>query len=208
MTFSVSATADAGRLVKNVEKVYRTIRDYRARFTQTVEYTALGKSQTDTGVVFFKKPGRMRWEYDPPKSQVIVINSKKVWFYMPTDRQVLVEDARRAFSSKTPVSLLSGASRLRKYFDIKKTNRFQDKAHGITLQLIPKEPIKQVKEIYIAVDENSYIITDTFVVDHFDNVTHIVLSDIKINIGLPDELFTFTPPQGVEIIRPSEVLNR
>lgn len=195
-------------LIDKVQRKYREINDYKAKFLQTVEYVALDKSQTNRGIVYFKKTGKMRWEYSSPQSQIIVMNPQRIWFYMVDEKQVMVESTEKAFSSRIPMSLLSGASDLKKYFHVKSSEKFKEKSHGVLFQLIPKEPIKEIGEIYISVDEETFFITDTFIVDKFQNITHIFLTDISVNMNLPDELFNFEVPPGVQVVQPSEILKK
>jgi len=44
--------------------------------------------------------------------------------------------------------------------------------------------------------------------DAYANMTSIVLEGLKINTSLPDSLFVFTPPPGVEIIKATQPIGR
>ena len=62
---------DVKAVVAEVQKRYDAAADFRARFTQTLTSAALGRKTNSSGEVTFKKPGRMRWDYEKPdKSQL------------------------------------------------------------------------------------------------------------------------------------------
>jgi outer membrane lipoprotein carrier protein len=45
-------------------------------------------------------------------------------------------------------------------------------------------------------------ILSSTVIDHYGTATRLDFSDIAINTGIKDEMFTFRVPAGVEVIRP------
>jgi len=59
---SASPRLSLDAVVEKVQKRYDAATDFRARFTQTLTSTAMGRKTNSAGAVMFKKPGRMRWE--------------------------------------------------------------------------------------------------------------------------------------------------
>ena len=195
------ATVDeiAGKIQANYEK----IQDYQANFVQKVTLTNINKIQKNEGVVYFKKKGKMRWDYQKPQKQEFISDGKTIWHYMPADNQVLVDKAAQSFPSKTPSTFLAGMGNLKRDFKIKfAKSPLVDTEKNYLLELFPKEEQPGMKRLLLVVAKDSYQVVETLVYDHFGNLTRITFSDIKVNNDLPDDLFTFRIPKGAEVIRP------
>src|SRR5215510_12507253 len=123
-SFSAAATA-VPDIVKRLQARYDSTAGFRADFTQEVESATLGQKVESRGTVVFKKPGRMRWEFNEPK-QTLVSDGKFFWFYQPLEKQVLKTPFQQAFSSTTPASFLLGVGRLDQDFSIVLTEETAD----------------------------------------------------------------------------------
>src|SRR6476659_3500194 len=44
------------------------------------------EARVESGTVYFRRPGRMRWDYDAPEKKLFIADGKTVWFYVPADR--------------------------------------------------------------------------------------------------------------------------
>ena len=77
---------DAAALVRKVQQRYDATRDFTAAVTQEMTIASLGKTTTASGTVAFKKPGKMRWEFDHDTPQVIVADGTTLWLYQPKER--------------------------------------------------------------------------------------------------------------------------
>ena len=53
-------------------------------------------------------PGRMRWEYKEPEQKLFVSDGKTFYFYVPADRQVIVQRAGRAAVARGAAALRAG----------------------------------------------------------------------------------------------------
>jgi len=81
-----SASALAARL----QARYDGIKDFTADFTQTYEGGVLRRKTSEAGTLLVKKPGRMRWEYKTPEEKLFVADGRKMYAWVPADRQVTV----------------------------------------------------------------------------------------------------------------------
>src|SRR5262245_13953987 len=85
---AAQATAPAGRLdvkgvVAEVQRRYDSAADFRSKFSQTLTSAALGRKTNSSGEVAFKKPGRMRWDYEKPDKSTYVTDGGVLWLYEP-----------------------------------------------------------------------------------------------------------------------------
>src|ERR1700747_272725 len=76
---------DVKTLAAAVDEHYNHLRSLQAEFTEV--YRGSGMERTESGTLWLKKPGKMRWEYRSPKDKLFVSNGKDAWFYVPEDRQ-------------------------------------------------------------------------------------------------------------------------
>ena len=61
-----------------IQKFYAEAQDLTAQFEQVYTYTVYGRKQKSNGVVYFKKPGMMRWDYRRPTPKVFVADGKRL----------------------------------------------------------------------------------------------------------------------------------
>lgn len=186
---------DVSEVAKGIQGRYEKINDLKANFVQKVRYRTIGREQKDTGVVKFKKPDKMKWEYS--SGELVVCDGKKIWFYMPDESKVMTADLKTAFSTDTPLNFLSGMGKLTEDFNIGMKSSEKD---VVCLKLDPKVPIENLKELVICADKKEFLVRTSTVVDNLGNETHIEFIDIEVNKKIGDKEFEFKIPEGVEVI--------
>ena len=199
--FDASATGSpapkVAEVVKKLQARYDATRDFTADFTQTIEAATLGQPLKSSGVVFYKRPGRMRWEFTAPDEQPIVADGKTLWVYQPEHRQVLKAPFRAAFQSATPVSFLFGVGKLASDFDASLVGG--DSADVIRVKLVPKRE-REIGTLILDVNRTTYDILAAEVTDPLGNVTRLAFSNVKRDVGVDDAKFTFRAPPGTDIV--------
>ena len=102
-----SGAEDASSYVKRFEKRYRAAVTLRTDFLE--QYSTSGRlERAESGVAYFKRPGKMRWEYQAPEQNLFLIDGKTAWFYVPADRTVTRMPAKKSADWRTPFALLAG----------------------------------------------------------------------------------------------------
>ena len=191
-----SKTTRLDVVLDGIQSFYAQANDLTAQFEQTYTYTVYGRKQMSTGVVYFKKPGMMRWDYQKPTPKVFVADGRTLWVYEPTENQAF---RRKLSSSQLPVALtfMSGKGRLRDEFSAKLK---QDTADGVVIELIPKRNEGDYKRIDLTCDATTFAVKSSLVVDPVNNTNKITFRKLKLNQGLPDKGFQFSLPKGVRLI--------
>jgi len=93
--------------VRRMEKRYRSAKTLQATFLE--QYTENGRTvRNESGTVYFRRPGKMRWEYQSPEKNLFLVDGKTAWFYVPADRTVTRVPARDSGDFRTPLALLAG----------------------------------------------------------------------------------------------------
>jgi outer membrane lipoprotein carrier protein len=186
-------------LVLKIQDVYEKTDDFRSSFSQETTIKSLKKTERESGVVYFKKPRMMRWVYSKPKSKELVIGPRKSWLYIAEDRLVYLQDSESLLRSKVTIKFMSGIGKLAEDFDIRFAGPGK-KEGPYRLELKPKAYVEGIEKLFLTVDRENYQITSVLLTDVYGNVTKTTFSNTEFNRNLPDSLFTFKPPAGVDII--------
>jgi len=193
---------DVAAVVAKVQRTYDNAADFKARFTQTLTSTALKRTTNSSGQVTFKKPGRMRWDYEKPDKSSYITDGGVLWLYEPDDKQAFKQDLK---GSQLPAALafLMGKGKLANEFDV---SFGPDRAStggavkNYVLSLSPKTPQAQVKSIVFVVDPRDWFVHQSEITDAQGNTNVIVFADVVMNSRGPETLFHFTPPAGTRVI--------
>src|SRR5580700_2419882 len=103
--------ADARAAVRALESRYHHARYLKAVFFE--RYTdGNGGSSSESGTVYFSRPGRMRWEYESPEEKLFIVDGSNVWFYVPADHTASRAKLRDSSDWRTPLALLTGKADL------------------------------------------------------------------------------------------------
>src|SRR5258706_14987722 len=76
------------QVIRALETRYNRLETLKANFTQLYREDDRAAPREEAGLVYLKKPGRMRWEYTRPEVKLFVSDGKIFYFYVPADRQV------------------------------------------------------------------------------------------------------------------------
>ena len=194
-----AANAKTDEVVKKLQARYDATSDFTADFAQVVEVSTLGQKLESKGQVYFKRPGKMRWEFTEPDAQTIVADGTTLWIYQPEHHQVLKAPFRAAFQSATPLSFLFGVGKLREDFNASLPPGTD--ASRIRLKLVPKQD-REIGTLILDLDPKSYDIVAAEVTDPLGNVTRLAFTNLKRGVGLDDAKFKFTVPPGTDVVEP------
>ena len=189
-------------VVSHLQQTYEKTIDFKADFIQETTIKSIKKTDVEEGVVFFKNPKNMLWNYTKPKAKKLVINSKKVWLYLPQEKVAYTQDAGYIFKSKVLIKFLTGLGKLKDDFTIvyAKSGAL-DKNENYRLVLTPREKGTSYNALQITVDKNIFYILQVNFDDTFGNSNSLRFSNIAINSGLAINNFQFKPPAGVSILK-------
>jgi outer membrane lipoprotein carrier protein len=104
---SMAAGQDDLTPVHLMERRYRAAKRLQATFLE--RYTESGRMvRAESGIAYFERPGKMRWEYAEPEHNIFLIDGKTAWFYVPADHTVTRVPAKQSGDWRTPLALLAG----------------------------------------------------------------------------------------------------
>ena len=177
---------------------YESTKTMEADFQQTVESPTLAGALKTSGKVAFEKPNRMRWDYDPPDKQTIVGDGSTLWLYQPDMNQVIKAPLGEAFQASTPLTFLSGLGRVERDFN---ASLEHDEKDRWVLKLIPKQDAA-FGTLGLTVRKDDASIAEARITDSVGTTTRIAFSNERRNARIEAGRFTFTPPAGVDVVKP------
>jgi outer membrane lipoprotein carrier protein len=196
---------DLQTVIDRMQKRYDQAKDFRAGFSQNYSRAVIGRSTLSTGTVAFKKPGRMRWDYEKPEPRVFVSDGRVLWLYEPSEKQAFKQDLK---TSQLPAALafLMGKGKIGDEFEVSFAKDAKEGRPGdYRLALSPKRPQSTYKSILFVVDPKEFLVRETVLVDSQGNTNHFVFDDLRVNDKVPDALFKWTPPTGVRVVDTQQI---
>src|ERR1700682_2693878 len=109
--FPPASRSDAGELAARMETRYRAAKTLQATFLERYSENG-GVLRTEAGTAYFRRPGKMRWEYERPEKDLFLVDGKTAWFYVPADHTVTRVPAKQSGDLRTPLALLVGEMRI------------------------------------------------------------------------------------------------
>jgi outer membrane lipoprotein carrier protein len=189
-TSSDSATLD------RIQQHYQNTTSFSGKFTE--QLTGIGGTKrTKTGQVSYKRPGKMRWEFESPQKETVVSDGHKLYDYQPDLNQVLEIPIERAFKSAAPLSFLLGMGNLRRDFNasVAAPSGADTLLHVV---LIPKRGGDRVE---LGLNPSTYALVTAKVTDALGNITSIQFRDVRTNVQLADSMFHFEVPAGADVVQ-------
>jgi chaperone LolA len=174
-----------------IQEAYKNIIDIKAGFVQKNYMKDLDRTDTYKGVLFIKRPSKMRWQYKGEKPQEIIINNDKILIYKKAEKQAFKSVFNRQTYGQAPVALLSGFGKVREEFNITQKNK--------KLVLVPKNPMGNIVSVEIETSDEDFPIKSFIINDMRSNRIEIRLKNVEINTGIKDAVFDFSLPEGVNI---------
>jgi outer membrane lipoprotein carrier protein len=184
------------QVAENLDHHYNDLRSLRAGFTET--YRGAGITRTESGTLWLRRPGKMRWEYMEPREKLFVSDGKTAFFYVPGERQARKAPLDKLDDLRSPLRYLLGKTKLKKEFD-NLTARAGDQPGSVIIRGVPKNMSDRVAEVSLDVNPAGEI--RRIQIDEVDgSQTEFTFSSMQENVPVEDARFRFYPPPGVELI--------
>ena len=166
----------------------------QASFTQTVR-SQDGRLQDQTsGRIWLQVPDKLRWAYQGEFPETIVADGENIWIHDVALEQVTVKPQSDQ-ASDSPLLVLADITRLDEQFSVTELGEVEDMA---LLELRSLDAESEFERILLGFgDEGVRLMA---MEDAFGQRTEVHFSDAARNETLAPELFTFTPPEGADVV--------
>jgi len=170
------------------EKYINSIRTLKARFVQSNPNGSVVQ-----GTLYVRRPGRMRFEYDPPSQLKIVADGSQVTMWDIANKdfgQWPIGWTAASFLVKEPLSL-SGD------LQVEKSERSDGMLH-LTLSQAKKP---QEGKVIVRLGENPMVLRGWTIIDNRNQRVDVSLNGLQTGLQLADSLFKFDGPDASMIRR-------
>ena len=193
-----------GAVARRVDDYYNHLKSFKAAFTEV--YQGPGMSRTESGTLWLKKPGRMRWEYHSPREKLFLIDSQHAYFYVTGEHQARKTPLKNLDDIRSPLRYLLGKTKLEK--ELEGLSLAPDltplQPGDVVLRGVPKAMKDRITSVVLEISP-AHEIHRILIHGVDDTVTDFRFSQLEPNVPAQDSLFRFTPPPGVATLEDSQV---
>jgi outer membrane lipoprotein carrier protein len=196
---SAASAPDVHAIAQAVDERYNHLHSLQSDFTEI--YRGAGMERTESGTLWLKKPGKMRWQYRSPREKLFLSDGKDAWFYVPGERQVRRTAVKKLDDLRSPLAFLLGKTKLEK--ELQALSLASDVAplapDDVVLRGVPKSLADRVNQVLLETTPQHWI--SRIIIEQVDgSVTEYRFTNQRENVAVPDQQFQFAVPDGVEVI--------
>jgi len=204
-------------VVRRMESRYRSARTLQATFLE--RYIENGRvARVEAGIAYFRRPGKMRWEYQSPEKNLFLVDGKSAWFYVPADHTVTRVPAKDSADWRTPLALLAGEMKMSRVCarisasaiekpeatgNVVLTCELRGEepgTHGRSTQGSSASPNESSESVFFEVVEDTGELVRIMVRDPGGVGVEFHFAGWQADPPVADALFHFNPPPGVAIV--------
>lgn len=201
LTAAAASAQEAGcsePFMARIQAEYQAIGSFSGRFAQE-DRQADGSVVRAAGEIAYVRPGRMRWDYEPPHEQLVVTDGQSVWLFDPLLDNVTVQPLEDV-TQGTPLSFLLGVGNLQEDFTCRPLTRPTPDDGLAYLELVPREKIPTLDFLQIGVTPGGAALETLLIHDTQGNVREMRLIGLRRGVTFPPGFFTFTITDEMEVI--------
>jgi outer membrane lipoprotein carrier protein len=188
--------ADSGlsRTLKAVEDRYNHAQTLEIVFSEG--YRAQGKARKpESGTLYLRKPGRMRWQYTSPAGKLFLSDGKWVYLVTPDSNRVQKMKVKESDDMRAPLAFLLGRLHFEKDF-----RNFQTRTEGTDTWITadPKSADLPYTKVEFQVTPQ-FQIRRVVVTGQDLSILDFQFDQEKMNPPLDSKLFQFELPAGAVV---------
>ncbi len=189
-------------VVSKVQKQYDSTGVFKTRFRQESRLKSQGAGDSAEGLLYFKKPSQMRWDYQAPAAQKkeVIADGREVHIYIPQDKTVMVYPMKQVMRSDLVMRFFSGIGELQRDFTVAWHIPYQGSG-PMRILLKPTKAQPDLKDLVLTIDPNTYLVQTLEFTNAYGDFTRMNFSGTQLNVSLDPNFFKFTPPPGVQVVR-------
>lgn len=176
--------------IQNMQIASKATKSLECNFTQQKTSTLLNETVTSKGMMYFKSPQTLRWEYTSPQTFAFIMNQKES--VVKNNNEIIKLDAQSSKMIKNMIEMIIGMIDGNGLIDNKNFSATYFSNQKQTLiKLTPKNSrIKNMfTSIQVYVDSTTYLANTIEMNEAGGDITTIYLSNIKKNLPISDNKF-------------------
>jgi outer membrane lipoprotein carrier protein len=193
---SAAPPTDVIRLLKVIESRYNGAATMQLNFSES--YTFQNRPRpAEWGVLYLKKPGKMRWVYQKPAGKLFVSDGKDVYSYSSKANRVEKLRLKEAEDMRAPLAFLLGKLDFQRDFG---KYSWKEDGDAVWITCDPKNPAKSpYTEITFKALKDGRI-RQLRVIGQDHSILEFEFEMEKVNPVLTDGFFLFQIPPGAEYV--------
>jgi outer membrane lipoprotein carrier protein len=224
---AAATAAAAAHASTPLDRYLKNLKTLRVTFLQTVANAQGAEVGRSSGTLTVERPGKFRWDIHPqspaqgavagpsaaaqgaaaaqgvaaaqgnsPESgQLMVSDGRNLWYYDRDLEQVTVRPVTAALSA-TPAMLLSGTVDVHQHF----TESSAGMREGLDwVYVAPRSTEADFKSALFGFDGKGTL-QRMILEDKLGQIVTIIFKDVQVNVSVPAQELTFTPPPGADVI--------
>jgi outer membrane lipoprotein carrier protein len=199
-----AADRSVADVAKAVDDHYNHLKSFTADFTES--YKGAGMTRDESGHLWLKKPGKMRWEYNQPRPKLFVSDGETAYFYVPGDQQARRAPVKKIDDLRSPLRYLLGKTKLQKEFEgLDFAAKIAPLAAGdVVLHGQPKSMADRIDDVVLEISPANRIVR--ILVEEADgSTTEFRFANFAEDAPVEDARFRFVPPPGVQVIEATDL---
>ncbi len=211
LTFSNTVFAEGESGVEQLRQFVRNSKTAEGDFVQQQLRAPKANEPQDKGLkvvrqtqgrFVFQRPGRFIWDTQKPYEQKLIADGKQLILWDKDLNQATFRPAGQALAS-TPAAILFGENSLDQHFDLLEgEDRLGMKWVGLSPKKNPNAKSgSDMPYTKISIGMTNGLPKALELIDGLGSVVLVTLDKIQLNVNLPANRFTFTPPAGAEVLR-------
>ena len=177
-------------IIEKVNKSAMAASSMQCDFSQTKKMKLLSKEMQSKGVMYFKRPNQLRWQYTAPYDYTFILNGDKVQLKSTKSTKNIDVQGNKMFRQISDIilnSVTGGSLKSSADFSVE----VYKSAEGYFARMYPKK--KELKQIYQAIEiyfnPSLTLISSVKMIEKTGDVTTVKLTNTKTNIPLDEKLF-------------------
>jgi outer membrane lipoprotein carrier protein len=182
--------ADKSVFIQNMQAASKTTHSLQCNFTQKKNSSLLDEAVVSNGMMYFKAPDALRWEYTSPQAYAFVMNQGQS--VVKNNKGITNLDAQSSQMIKNMTEMIMGMINGKGLIDNKNfTTSYYTNQKQVRIILTPKNSkIKMLfRSIQVYVNPKTYLANLIEMNEAGGDVTSISLTNIKKNIAIADDIF-------------------
>jgi outer membrane lipoprotein-sorting protein len=179
------------QIVEKIDKASSAMKTMQCDFTQTKRMKMLSKDMQSKGVMYFKRPDKLRWQYTSPYDYTFIMNGDKVQIKSMKSTKNIDVQQNKMFRQITSIilnSITGGGLKSAADFTVEV---YKDNQTYFARLYPKKKELKQVYEVIeIYFNESLTMVSGVKMKEKTGDVTTVKLNNVKINPAINDSTFS------------------
>jgi outer membrane lipoprotein carrier protein len=193
---------DPSGVMAKVQEKYDRAGSFKTWFNQETRAPGARQGDKASGVMYFNKPSRMRWEYQSPPDQKkeVISDGHQVWIYIPEDALALVYPLNQVLRSDLVLRFFSGIGEVQEDFALT-WQRPPESGASYVIKLVPRQPQAELQRLLLTINPFTFNVEKLEFSNALGETTSFAFSGTLLGVRQPLSFYTFTPPPGVQVVR-------